>query len=250
MRRRRRPTSLEIYAPSPYWGTEAIWDSHTNMHNPMYDEKGRLWLTARIRPLPNPAFCKAGSDHPSAKVFPKDTSNRQTEVYDPKTQKVTMIDLCFTTHHLKFDEDGMLWFSAGAAYDVIGWLDVKKWDQTHDDAASQGWSPFVLDTNGNGKTRHRLVEPDEPIDPGKDKRIITGLYGINTSKPTAASGARSWASRAASCASIRRRSSASTTKCPGRIRRRRSKRLRAARHGHRQRRRRLGGARERSRCEL
>ena len=74
-------------APSPYWGTEPIWDSHTNIHNPMFDEKGRLWLTARIRPAANPAFCKAGSNHPSAKVYPKDTSNRQTEVYDPKTRE-------------------------------------------------------------------------------------------------------------------------------------------------------------------
>jgi len=174
--------SLEIYAPSPYWGTEAIWDTHTNVHNPMFDEKGRLWLTARIRPLPNPAFCKAGSDHPSAKVYPKETSNRQTEVYDPKTQKVTMIDLCFNTHHLNFDDDGVLWFSAGAAYDVIGWLDMKKWDATHDDAASQGWAPFVLDTNGNGKRDIGWTQPDEPMQPGKDKRIITGPYGINTSK--------------------------------------------------------------------
>ena len=40
---------------SPYWGNEAIWDSQANMHNPMFDEKGRVWFTARIRSAPNQA---------------------------------------------------------------------------------------------------------------------------------------------------------------------------------------------------
>src|SRR5262249_36970431 len=52
-------------AASPYWGEEAIWDSQANMHNPMFDEKGRVWFTSVIRPPDNPAFCKEGSDHPS-----------------------------------------------------------------------------------------------------------------------------------------------------------------------------------------
>ena len=97
-----------ILAPSPYWGNEAIWDSHTVIHNPMFDENGRVWLTARTRPNANPDFCKAGSDQPSAKIYPKTTSNRQVEFYDPKTQKITMIDLCFNTHHLEFDKNEVL----------------------------------------------------------------------------------------------------------------------------------------------
>ena len=32
---------------SAYWGDEAIWDSQANMHNPMFDEKGRVWFTSR-----------------------------------------------------------------------------------------------------------------------------------------------------------------------------------------------------------
>ena len=31
---------------------------------------------------------------------------------------------------------------------------------------AQGWSPFVLDTNGNGK-RDDYVEPDKPVDPAR-----------------------------------------------------------------------------------
>ena len=36
----------------------------------MFDERGRVWITSAVRPPDNPTFCKAGSDHPSAKLFP------------------------------------------------------------------------------------------------------------------------------------------------------------------------------------
>ena len=62
--------SIKPMAPSPYWGDEAIWDTRANSHNAMFDRKGRLWLTTSVRGLGNPAFCKKGSEHPSAKVFP------------------------------------------------------------------------------------------------------------------------------------------------------------------------------------
>src|SRR2546425_5874428 len=55
-----------MLAPSPYWGAERIWQSQASVHNPMFDDKGRIWITTRIRPPANPAFCKKGSDHPSA----------------------------------------------------------------------------------------------------------------------------------------------------------------------------------------
>jgi hypothetical protein len=68
-------------APSPYWGDEPIWDSQTSMHNPMLDERGRVWFTSRVRPPENPAFCKMGSEHPSAKDFPQSmTSSTATVV--------------------------------------------------------------------------------------------------------------------------------------------------------------------------
>jgi hypothetical protein len=140
-----------IFNGSPYWGTEQIWDSHTSIHNPMLDDKGRLWVTARIRPAANPAFCKEGSKHPSAVVFPLGRSGRQAELYDPKTRKITTIDLCFSTHHLQFDNNGVLWFSGSAQNQAVGWFDVKKFEATNDEQAAQGWAPFIIDTNANGK---------------------------------------------------------------------------------------------------
>ncbi len=166
--------------PSPYWGAEPIWDSQTSMHNPMFDEKGRVWFTSRVRPPANPDFCKKGSDHPSAKLFPVEQANRHLAMYDPKTGKFTLISTCFPTHHLVFAEDAnnTLWTSAGGPQSgVIGWLNRKMFEETGDEAKSQGWTALVLDTNGNGK-RDDYVEPDQPVDPTKDKRITAAFYGV------------------------------------------------------------------------
>ena len=167
-------------SPSPYWGEEVIWDSQTSTHNPMYDEKGRVWFTSRVGPPSNSDFCRKGSDHPSAKVFPMENSTRHLAMVDPKSGKTTLIRTCYQTHHLVFAEDAnnTLWLSAGGpASGALGWLDTKKFDETGDEAKSQGWTPIVLDTNGNGK-RDEWVEPNQPVDPNKDKRITGALYGI------------------------------------------------------------------------
>jgi len=168
--------------PSPYWGSEAIWDSQANMHNPMFDDKGRVWFTSVTRPPDNPAFCKEGSAHPSAKLFPLERSGRQLAFYDPKAQKFTLIDTCFGTHHLQFAEDanGTLWTSSGGGGDAVGWLNVKMFDETHDEQKSQGWTALVLDTNGNGK-RDDYVEPNQPVNPTKDKRVSGAFYGVTVS---------------------------------------------------------------------
>ena len=168
-----------LVQPSPYWGTEPVWDSHSLNHNPMMDDKGRVWLTSRIRPDANPAFCKAGSKHPSAVAFPLNSSRRELQMYDPATKKITTIDTCFPTHHLNFAHDGKIYFSSGGNTDpVIGWFDTKKWDETHDEQASQGWAPMIIDTNGNGKV-DAYVEPNQAIDPKKDKRVLQGLYSVS-----------------------------------------------------------------------
>jgi hypothetical protein len=61
---------------------------------------------------------------------------------------------------------------------VVGWLNTKMFLETGDAAKSQGWTAFILDTNGNGKRDEDYVEPNQPVDPTKDKRIVAGLYGI------------------------------------------------------------------------
>ena len=166
-------------SPSPYFGMTPIWDARTSIHNPMFDEQARVWFTARVRPPANPAFCRKGSNHPSAKAFPIERSNRHLSMFDPKTQKFTLISTCFQTHHLVFAEDAnhTLWASGDAGNQVIGWLNRKLFEETGDEERAQGWTPLVLDTNGNGR-RDEWVDPKQPVDPTKDKRVAAGFYGV------------------------------------------------------------------------
>jgi hypothetical protein len=165
--------SVKPLQPSPYWGDEKIWDTRANNHNAMFDRKGRVWITATVRGRENPAFCRKGSNHPSARTFPLELSSRQLAMLDPKTMKYTFVDTCFGTHHPQFgyDANDTLWVSGSGP--VAGWVNTKVFEETGDAAKSQGWSPFVLDLNGNGK-RDEYVEPDQPADPAKDKRIVPG----------------------------------------------------------------------------
>ena len=169
--------SARVVAPSPYWGDEAIWDSKANIHNPMLDHIGRVWLTARIRGPNTPAFCQEGSDHPSARLYPTERSSRQLAMLDPKTQEYTFIDTCYGTHHLQFayDDENTLWTSGDRQ--VVGWLNTNVFIETGDAAAAQGWSPLVLDTNGNGRL-DEWVEPGDDIDPELDKRVSKGFYAV------------------------------------------------------------------------
>jgi hypothetical protein len=161
--------------PSPYWGEEAIWTSQTSAHSFAMDKESRVWVAARIRPNQTAAFCRQGSTHPSAVAFPIAQSGRQMQMYDPKTKTVTTIDTCFGTHHLNFDNNDVLWFTGGGP--VEGWFDTRIWDKTKDEQKAQGWTVFVLDTNGNGR-RDEYVEPDQPVDPAKDKRVNAPFYGV------------------------------------------------------------------------
>ena len=101
-------------------------------------------------------------------------------MYDPATKAWELIDTCFTTHHLYFasDANNTLWTSAGGpASGVVGWLNTKLYRETHDAGKAQGWTPLVVDTNGNGQ-RDEYVEADQPLDPSKDKRVLAAFYGV------------------------------------------------------------------------
>ncbi len=171
----------EVLEASAYWGTEPISVAKSTAHSLMMDSKGRVWTAAATRPRDNPDFCKQGSSHPSAIAFPITQSSRQTNFYDPKTKQWTLIDMCASSQHLMFaeDADNTLWFSNPGG-DNVGWFKTKVWDETHDVQKSQGWTPFILDTNGNGK-RDVYTEPGQPSDPTKDTRIKVGFYGVSPS---------------------------------------------------------------------
>ncbi len=159
--------SLEVGFPSPFFGETPIWTDNTSVHNPMMDERGRVWMTSAIRLKANPDFCKEGSSNPYAKNYPLTESPRQVSFYDPETKRFTLIDTCFGTHHLQFakDKDDTLYFSGQVG--ALGWLNTKLFDKTGDEQAAQGWCPAYYDTKGNGQ-----------FDPKADKTVEGFPYGL------------------------------------------------------------------------
>ena len=164
-----------------------------NAHSPVMDREGRIYFTAQLRSPKNPpAYCGKGSAVRSSQLYPlTDTpdgfaqNSRQVTVYDPRSKLFTFVDTCFGTQHLNFGEDAndTLWFSTNSQgkLALVGWLDTKKFWATGDAAAAQGWTPLIVDTNGNGKRDEGYNEPGQPNDPSKDTRIPFGLYGISYS---------------------------------------------------------------------
>ena len=87
--------------------------------------------------------------------------------------------MCFTTHHVQFgyDANDTIWASSGGGVPVVGWFNTKLFNETGDVVKSQGWSALMLDTNGDGK-RGEYTEPNQPLDPNKDRRLAQGIYAV------------------------------------------------------------------------
>ena len=169
--------------PSRFFGEEMIWNDPANPHNPMMDQKGRVWMTSAIRGRENPEYCQEGSDNKYAQYYPMANSGRSAVYYDPPTEEFVMIDTCFGTHHLQFaeDDDNTLFFSGGGQ--VVGWINTDAYDETGDEQFSQGWCPAVVDTNGDGQITKPWNEPNQrgaidDFDPTRDTRLVVGSYGV------------------------------------------------------------------------
>ena len=76
--------NVEVAAPSAYWGERQLWDTRANNHNAMFDEQGRVWNAASIRAMPNPDFCKEGSDASVGQAVP--ARHEQPATLDPRSE--------------------------------------------------------------------------------------------------------------------------------------------------------------------
>jgi hypothetical protein len=65
------------------------------------------------------------------------------DVYDQKTGKFGFVRLCFKSTRIAFSDDknDTLYFTVQGDPGGIGWLNVRQWEQTHNDEKSQGWCP-------------------------------------------------------------------------------------------------------------
>ena len=152
-------TPSEIDIP----GLDGAHNLAAGVHNPMLDGTGRLWMSDIRGEGPNPDFCTDGAKSPFAKLYPTTAKvGREIVLFDPATKKMQLIPTCFGTHHLQFswEADNVLYFSGDP--NVMGWIDTKVWDETHDPAKAEGWCPMVLDTNGDGKVTQDKTAWNEP----------------------------------------------------------------------------------------
>ena len=141
--------------PSLWWGDTHLWANPpynpADPHNPMLDSKGRVWMTSKIRPNADPSWCNDPSNKYAA-WFPLRNSGRQASFFDPKTKRFVLIDTCYSTHHLQFDNDAneTVYFNELSG-PIVGWIDTKVYDETKDEQKAVGWCGQVVDTNGDGK---------------------------------------------------------------------------------------------------
>ena len=142
----------------PVPGTESAhkgaYQNPVNAHNPMMDDTGKVWMTMQVRRQwgeDMPAFCNKDP------VIAGNLHHRQLGYYDTKTGKFQQIDTCFGTHHLQFDDKGVLWLNGDG--NVVGWFDPKKYDPSKPETleAAQGWSESVVDSDGDGKADKPIV---------------------------------------------------------------------------------------------
>ena len=136
-----------ITVPSPYWGEEKIWASTVSPHNPMFDSKGRVWVTAG-------GGCR---------------------VFDPRTDEIIHVPGCAAGHHLQIDDNDVLWADAGGG---ATYFDIRQWDETGDDAAAGGVINYVLDINADGVRDGEPLAWNDPPDPTRDQALRPGGYDV------------------------------------------------------------------------
>jgi len=153
--------------PSIVWGDEVIYDGVTETNHLTMDERGRLWLTAKINETANPAFCRAGSTNKFAQADPLDESTRHVAIYDPRSGQWETIRTCFRTHHIQMSTTGPRRVftnpaAAGARGAYYGWVDIDVWERTRSEEAAQGWCVAYLDTAGDGRPNRDRPIPGAP----------------------------------------------------------------------------------------
>ena len=162
-------------------GFTGRYHNPANPHNPMLDAQGRVWITTQVRRQWDedlPQFCR------DADGIRGRYHHRQLGYYDTESQRFELIDTCYGTHHLQFDEDGVLWLSGDSF--VIGWFDPAKFDPTKPETleAAQGWSEVRVDSDGDGEADTPIVGFNYGIIPNpSDGSVWTAQPGGNPGDP-------------------------------------------------------------------
>jgi hypothetical protein len=130
-------------------GSASAWMA--SPHNPMLDEKGRVWMTVPVRPpgkQNNPKWVAStvasDTNDPTALSLLSErlmsrSHGMQLGYYDTRANKFVGVDTSYNTHHLQFDWQGRIWTDG----DVLGMLDTTKLDLNNiegtEAAAQNAW---------------------------------------------------------------------------------------------------------------
>jgi hypothetical protein len=156
-------TKVDYYHPKGGGsGDEAGGDTASawmaSPHNPMFNNKGRIWMTVPVRPpgvQNNPRWAAStvasDTDDPTALSLLRErltsrSHGMQIGYYDTRTNKFVGVDTSYNTHHLQFDWQGRIWTDG----DVLGMLDTTKLDPDNvpgtEAAAQKAWMRIDMKT--------------------------------------------------------------------------------------------------------
>ena len=154
---------------------------------------------------------------PPPRCSRSNAAGRHVSMFDPTTGKFTLVDTCFPTHHLIFaeDADNTLWLSSGGRGCAGGWLDQPaRPGRDRRSCARAGLVALRARHQRQRQARRWLGEPNQPVDPQKDKRVEVGFYSVvvNPQDGTVWGQSTQSVARPISCASIRRRNCRKSTR--------------------------------------
>jgi hypothetical protein len=145
-----------------YHDRETSGEWMASPHNPMLDEQGRVWMTEPIHgylPEDYPKWAKsviATEDNSPAEIdlaYQLLLTKRhamQLGYFDTRTQKFVTVDTAYTTHHLQFDKNDLLWANNPGDVVALGMLDTKKIDPNNPEGteadAQKAWMRIDMDT--------------------------------------------------------------------------------------------------------
>ena len=144
----------------------------------MFDCHGRVWLR-RADVTQEPTSARRAQTIRRGRCSRCRPSHRQLSILDPRTEKYTFIDTCFQTHHLQFgyDANDTLWTSSGGGTGVVGWLNLKMYEETGDAGEIAGLDADDPRHQRQRQTR-RLRRAEPAARPDQRPRFAQVFYAV------------------------------------------------------------------------
>ena len=159
------------------------------MHNPMFDEKGRVWFTSRRR---SPQLRPSASKGPTIRRRGCSRRGLHPTARDVRSgrRQIHADQYLLPTHHsgVRGRCEEHLWTSAGAAERRHRLAERKMFDETRRRAEVARLDGLISSIATATASATNMWSRNQPVDPAKDKRVNAGFYGVGVARSTARSG--------------------------------------------------------------